>query len=360
MESVEPLKENEKPQDTATKKSSLDFIKELQTERGSKLITYIVSTRQGVNFVIADDAVRIIYDHLENLKIKKDDKVDLFLHSFGGAGLVPWKLVNLIREFSTNFEVLVPYKAYSAATLIALGANKIVMHPMAELGPVDPKVANEFNPVNPQGQPVGINVEDVASYISFIKDFVGIRHENELIQSLNTLTNNVHPLAIGNVHRFYSQSRMMARKLLKLHMTDPKDEHIIEEVAETLTSKLFFHGHPINRKEAANLKLKIDEPSEKIQNLMWNLYLSYEEELEMKTPFNPQEMLNNSGQSAINSVKVGGACVEGEARKDKFITEFKITRPPAMPGAPLPLQMQSSMGAIVIPLNSGWKTERSI
>jgi len=337
--------------------TSKKILKDLQSKRGSKIITYIVSTRSGVSFQIADDAVRIIYDHLEQLNIKNGEKLDLFLHSFGGVGVVPWKLVNLIREFTDNFEVLIPYKAYSAATLIALGANKIVMHPMGELGPIDPKVGNEFNPITPQGQQIGINVEDVASYIDFVKEFVGIRHEDELIQALNALTNKVHPLALGNVHRFYSQSRMMAKKLLKLHMTDPKDEHIIDEIVETLTSKLFFHGHPINRKEAEMLKLKIERPNQEVADLMWRLYKEYEEEMEIKKPFNPKEMLNKSGRDIIESVKVIGACIESEKAKDRFISEFRITRPPIPPNAPLPVQIQASIEAIVIPLESGWYSE---
>ncbi|MBN1385193.1 MAG: hypothetical protein JW983_09965 [Elusimicrobia bacterium] len=352
------LKENLLQGDKIIKRDSNEIIKELQTERNSKVIAYVVSTRQGVNFQIADDAVRIIYDHLSNLKIKKNTKIDLFLHSFGGVGVVPWKLVNLIREFTNNFEVLVSYKAYSAATLIALGANKIVMHPMGELGPVDPKVANEFNPTTPQGQQIGINVEDVASFVSFIKDFVGIRHEDELIQALNTLTNNVHPLAVGNVYRFYAQSRMMAKKLLKLHKTDPKEEHIIDEITETLTSKLFFHGHPINRKEAADLKLAIEEPPLKVENLIWELYCFYEDNLEMKIPFNPREMLNKAGVDKLDPVRVIGACIESEAKKDKFISEFKIIRPPIPSTAPLSLQIQASIDAILIPLSSGWQSEK--
>lgn len=352
-----PTTENPTPAPSEKEKREV-IIKELQKERGSKIIAYIVSTRQGVNFQIADDAVRIIYDHLKKLDVKSNEKIDLFLHSFGGLGVVPWKLVNLVREFSKDFEVLVPYKAYSAATMIALGANKIVMHRMGELGPIDPKVANEFNPITPQGQQIGINVEDVASYVSFMKEFAGITHEDELIQALNALTNNVHPLAIGNVYRFYAQSRMMAKKLLKLHMIDPKDEHIIDEVSETLTSKLFFHGHPINRKEAADLKLKIEEPKQKTEELMWKLYKSYEDDMEILQPFNAQEMLNKSGQNTINSVNVIGACVESENKEDHFVSEFRIMRPQIPQNAPLPLQIQASIGAVVVPLSSGWQSIR--
>jgi hypothetical protein len=319
------------------------------------VLSYVVSTRPGLSFQIADDAVRVIYDHLSSLSVKQGEKLDLFLHSFGGVGVVPWKLVNLIRECTQNFEVLIPHKAYSAATLVALGANRIVMHPMGELGPIDPKVSNEFNPTTPQGQQVGINVEDVASYISFVKEFVGIRHEDELVQALGALTSKVHPLALGNVHRFYSQSRMMARKLLKLHMTDSKDEQVIEEIVETLTTKLGFHGHPINRKEAAALELKVEEPSAEVEALMWKLHCEYEDALEMNRPFLPREMLNKSGQNVLDNVRVNGACIESALGRSLFVSEFRIIRPPLPPGVPVSLQIQAAIEAVVVPLGNVWE-----
>ena len=67
----------------------------------------------------------------------------------------------------------------------------------------------------------------------------------------------VHPLALGNVERFLSQSRMIAKKTLRTHMKSAAD-HEIEEIVENMASKLYFHGHPINRKEAKkDLKLKV-------------------------------------------------------------------------------------------------------
>lgn len=90
---------------------------------------------------------------------------------------------------------------------------------------------------------------------------------------------------------------------------------------------------------------------------MWNLYQEYEQEMELKTPFNAQQMLNKSGQNSIDSVLVVGACVESETRKDKFAAEFRIIRPPIPTGAPLPIQIQASIEAIVIPLSSGWQVE---
>src|SRR4030095_8544102 len=111
------------------------------------------------------------------------------------------------------------------------------MHPFAELGPIDPTVTNEFNPLadDGTGRRLGISVEDVKAYVSFIKTTVGITHEDELIQAIEILGEKVHPLALGNVERFIAQSRMIARKILRTHATEV-DSHTIDEIVENMAS----------------------------------------------------------------------------------------------------------------------------
>src|SRR5262249_21355432 len=143
------------------------LIKKIEDLRGSSVICFLTSLRPNVPSVIAEDAVRVFFDHLLLLPSRPVDKLDIFLCSNGGSGTVPWRLVSLFREFAKSFNVLIPYRAYSAASLIALGADEIVMHPFAELGPIDPTVSNEFNPVEqPTGRRLGISVEDVKAYIN--------------------------------------------------------------------------------------------------------------------------------------------------------------------------------------------------
>jgi hypothetical protein len=210
---------------------------------------------------IAQDNVRVFFEHLLLLPERPVKRLDIFLCSNGGDSVVPWRLISLLREYAEQIGVLIPSRAYSAATMLALGADEIVMHPFAEMGPIDPTVSNDFNPVDPTSQQrVGISVEDVKAYISFVKETVGIRHEDELVKALEILAQKVHPLALGNVERFIAQSRMITRKILLTHMTEEKSKHEIDETIETLASKLYFHGHPINRKEArVELGLKVME-----------------------------------------------------------------------------------------------------
>jgi hypothetical protein len=260
--------------------------------------------------------------------------------------------------------VLVPHRAFSAATLTALGAHEIVMHPMGMLGPTDPTVINPFNPDDPRsGNKVGISVEDVSAFIALIKEDVGLPHEDELVQAFNKLTEKVHPLALGNVKRSLSQSRMMAKKLLSLHMDLSKDEHKIDEIVENLSSKLFYHGHPINRKEAREqlgLKSVVDATS-RVEKAMWNLYLDYEKTMKMAEPFVPwQEFLAKfpqlplPAQNAPPDVKITPkttvkvAYVESSERTDVCEFDYEVS------GQKLP---NGSVNAIPIFTRQAWVQE---
>src|SRR4030042_3001526 len=114
-----------------------EIIKKIEEKRSSKVITYITSDRQGpVNARVAMDIIPIISNQLR--KIGKTEKIDLILYSAGGDTLVPWRLVSMIREYCDKFSVIIPYKAPSAATMITLGADEIVMTDLSELSPIDP------------------------------------------------------------------------------------------------------------------------------------------------------------------------------------------------------------------------------
>ena len=278
------------------RKERLALIDEIQTKRSNRLcVVYITSTRANHEIAMADDVVRLLFDHLEAGRNEAKNGVDLFIHSNGGQGTVPWRVVSLIREYTKNFAVLVPHRAFSAATLTAMGADEIIMHRMGNLGPIDPSVANPFNPPHPQNpsQPLPISVEDVTAYFKLIQEEIGINHEDELIQAVIALTEKIHPLALGNVQRSHHQARMMARKLLKKHMVLDNQENEIDQIIDNLKSNLFYHGHPINRNEAlVDLKLKVVNAPDDLADVMWKLYVEYENDLKMKEPLQPLHELD--------------------------------------------------------------------
>jgi len=69
------------------------------------------------------------------------DNLDLLLHTTGGSGDAAEKFVEMCRRHCRfEFRVIVPNMAKSAGTLIALGADAILMGYCSELGPIDPQI----------------------------------------------------------------------------------------------------------------------------------------------------------------------------------------------------------------------------
>jgi len=149
-----------------------DIISAIESERSTKVITYVLSDRRGSQAQIAEDAVRPMYDHLRSLGDGK--KIDLFLYSVGGHTEVPWRIVTMVRECAEEFSVLIPYKALSAATLIALGADQIIMGRKGELGPIDPQLSIQRGRDGETAVQEQIAVEDIMSYIRFVREKSGL------------------------------------------------------------------------------------------------------------------------------------------------------------------------------------------
>jgi len=363
----------------STRDERVQLIRALEKARGgTKVITYLTSTRGNLETQMAMDVVPYVYEHLRTITTPRDKTtIDLFIHSNGGDGVVPWRLVPLIREKCSRFNVLVPHRAFSAATLTALGADSIVMHPLGSLGPTDPTVTNEFNPQNPQNpsQLLGVSVEDVSSYIGLVTEDVGIRHEEELVQAFAILAEKVHPLALGNVKRATSQSRMMGEKLLKQRNDQAMDAHDVSELIEGLTSQLYFHGHPINRNEARDdLRLSFVEDAEPaVEDAMWALYCAYESEMRLNEQFQPaqeayaanpvdapqppqmvmtpqgiQQIPTSAATATVNLDPVMSAFIESTERTDVHRVEFEVT---------LKREWTGELGANVLARSSLWVAE---
>ena len=312
---------------------------------GDSVITYITSTRANLEVTMAIDIIPLLYTHLESLRAHgKSRRICLFIHSNGGDGVVPWRIVSLIREYAEYFTVLVPHRAFSAATLLAMGADRVVMHPMGMLGPIDPTITTDFNPVSPvnPNQKLGISVEDVTSYITLVKEDVGISHEDELVQAFLALSNQVHPLALGNVKRSTLQSRLMGAKLLRSRCANRLPEHENEDVVRKLTSELYYHGHPISRREARDdLGLTFVEDATDVQaKAMWDLYAAYAELMLLERPFQPfTEAVRVLGatppkpaapnmphaQTNVSVLNLTLACLESVDHFDAFENDLDIT-----------------------------------
>ena len=283
------------------RKNRMKLIEEIQEKRNSHLITYITGDRRGLETKIATDVFPMFHKHLT--QIENNKKIDLFLYSPGGITIAGYAFVNLFREFCDEFNVIIPFKALSCATLIALGANEIVMTKMGQLSPIDPSVHHPLGPVvQVPGQPGGkiapVSVEDINAFIDLAKKEVGLSEEDSMKKVFEILSSKVNPLVLGAVQRSREQIAFLAKILLGYHT---KDKERIEKTVETLTRERFSHNYIINRKEAQEvLGLNIVKPDSELTKLIINLLEAYNDILMMDKPYNREIVLGEDNEKISN------------------------------------------------------------
>lgn len=266
--------------------------KELEAKRDRPLIVYITSSRANVNSAISGDVIPILLDQLDLLP-KQTNGVDLFLASNGGDPTVSWRIVSLIRERVSKLCVLIPQSAFSAATLIALGADEIVMHPHGNLGPVDAQLEAPL-PSDPSRR-MRFGAEDLAAFLDFAKKRVGLSDQAQLLRVFELFCQSVGPVSIGTAWRSTQLSETLTEGLLLKHMSGDGETQKAKAIAESLGKKYFHHGYPLGRQEAQKMGLKIaqETPSD-VLSLMWDIWLDIEQELDARVPFNPINVLRGN------------------------------------------------------------------
>jgi hypothetical protein len=106
--------------------------------KDKKIITFFTSFQYPVS--IEDEDAIMIEEVLQNTNLEGKGLL-LVLNSPGGAVLAAERIINVCRKYSkNNFDVLVPNKAKSAATIISFGSNRVWMSATSELGPIDPQI----------------------------------------------------------------------------------------------------------------------------------------------------------------------------------------------------------------------------
>jgi hypothetical protein len=296
---------------------------ELGQARNSKVIVYVTGDRQGQETQIHPEVLDYFANHLDSLN--RVDKITLYLYTRGGSTLAAWSIVNLIRQFCNNFEVIVPSKAHSSGTLICLGANTIVMTKQATLGPIDPSVNMPLNPQVPGAPPtakVPVSVEAIKGFLGLAREEMKIKDKNNLTSILLRLSETVHPLVLGEVYRAKTQIQMLGRKLLSAQIKDNKK---IEKIISFLVSDSGSHDYTIHRSEAKEqLGLNIEKPDDKLYSLIKRIYEDIATELELRNRFDPNSLIGQ--QQQVNYCFKRGLIETFWAGSDAFVSEGLLFR----------------------------------
>ena len=257
------------------------LLQQIESHRNSKVVLYVTGDRQGLETMIGQDVIDLFVDHLDEIGPIK--KISLVLYTPGGSTSAAWNLVNLLQMFCDDFEIIAPGKCMSAGTLIALGADRVVMTKQATLGPIDPSIQHPLGPSIPGASAearAGVSVEAVEGYLDAIRKC----QAGELFegQALMALSEQVHPLVLGQIFRSRQQIRDLAGRLLKKH-TDKKDQ--IDQIVDFLCSESGSHDYTINRREAKRLGLNVEKCSEELYIILRQLHNNFSTQMSLREPY---------------------------------------------------------------------------
>jgi hypothetical protein len=270
--------------------------KAIEGVRKRPLIVYATSTRPGIRVMMASDAVREFIDQID--AISSRETVDVLIHSTGGDPLTAWKLMSVLREQFESVAVLVPYMAFSAATIFALGADEIVMHPHASLGPIDPQITV----TQADGSQRSFAFEDVGAFLRFLTDEARLTEQSHVSAVIDRLFSAVDPVQLGAAKRASELSTDIGDRLLQMHMTSEEEKTQAKVIAERLNKSFFAHGDAVSRSRARELQLKVADSNPDLEKLMWDAYCAIEGYMEMRIPFNPVHyFLANGGSAAATA-----------------------------------------------------------
>jgi hypothetical protein len=268
-----------------------------------KLITYWNNPRGSVchNDVVA------LYEILQ--KLGKQDTLYLFIKSSGGTGQASLRLLSLLRQHCDRLVVLVPLECASAATMLALGANEILMGPMAYLTAVDTSLTHDLSPIDRDNDRVSVSLDELTRVIRLWSKEQAETKENPYKE----LFHYVHPLVIGAVDRAESLSIMLCKDLLAFHIAD---EAVADRIANALNSKYPSHSYPILAQEALKIGLNVAEMPSAINALLLELNERYSA-MGQKATTDFDEIRSHSNQ-ILNIWEAGGTQIYYQEDKDWF------------------------------------------
>jgi hypothetical protein len=236
----------------------------IQSRLRGSFMTYWTSTSGSV----CDNDVMAMHELLQATGPHRD--LTLCVKSDGGSGMAALRLVHLLRTHTRRLTVAAPLSCASAATMLALGADRIAMGPLSFLTAVDTSLEHDLSPLDHTNNLVAVSHDEVERVIRLWKESGGGRQ----INPYQELYRYVHPLVIGALDRASSLSLKLCREILSYHM---KDARKAERISRQLNERYPAHQYPITSREARQLGLAITDLAPDVDAMLQELNVLYSE-----------------------------------------------------------------------------------
>jgi len=189
-------------------------------------------------------------------------------------------MATFFRRHGKTLNVIVPFEAKSAATLMCLAADNIYLSEFGELGPIDVQVTDHLErgakPFSPLDEFKSLEflreyaVETLDYFTALLLERSGMSIKEALHESIPCVTammkpmyEKIDPLKFGEHKRLLSEGEEYAKRLLQL-AKHPN----YEEVAAKLVENYPVHDFVINFREASE---ELDLPVEELDKADFDL-----------------------------------------------------------------------------------------
>lgn len=241
------------------------LIRDIQKKTGRKLICYVCSADTLID---RDDTLGFA-DLLHNIDSNKD--LDLLLHTGGGDIDAAEKLISMVRTVVQEgyLRVIVPDFAKSAGTLMALGADSIVMSDTSELGPIDPQITLNDG----HGNRIRHSVQ---SYLDAYDSHYKALQSNPGNVAAQIMLGKLDPATVKLFEAARERARTFAEEQLRHWMFRKKPGSNVTKTAGILmdTNRWQSHGQMIGWQHAQEIGLTVDyiHPGSDEWQSYWQLY----------------------------------------------------------------------------------------
>jgi len=223
------------------------FISEIEKMRDSKLIVFFCIKSIG------DKAVFKLHRVLG--KLKGITNLDFLIESGGGDIDVASKIVKVLRSNCKKLGVMVPFYCKSAATLIAVSADELIMCKSGELGPVDTMVKD---PTTDMWIPAH-SIKEAVAFIEETKD--------PLVKL--SMADKLPPLLLGAFRDAQNAAKQYMEEAFE-KLGDKKSQAL-----EIFTTKFLSHGYPIDRDLCKEEGLPVIPPEDALECKICDLHAIY-------------------------------------------------------------------------------------
>ncbi|MBS4064370.1 MAG: ATP-dependent Clp protease proteolytic subunit [Chitinophagaceae bacterium] len=234
--------------------------------RRSKQKIKFLSYWNSVNGSVCQNDVNAIYEIIKDWETQ--DCIYLFIKSDGGDGKASLRMVNLLRQHTKKLVAIISGECASAATMIALGADEILMGPLAFLTAVDTSLTHDLSPIDKNNNLVSVSQDELSRVLKLWNTQKGNGNP------YHDLYPHIHPLVFGAVDRASSLSIKLCTDILSYHLTDKRKAG---NISRKLNEEYPSHAYPITLKEAKQIGLNTKPLDKELNDLLFNLNRFYSE-----------------------------------------------------------------------------------